>query len=112
MTAPTTLRGTHSIDRMPSRSSTSRRAERGSVCTSATRIATPSAATRPMIPSPAGTDNVRHSSLWNPWAAAWTTCVRSLLKSPIPHPLAPISAGTERLMRSRTDATSRRAVMS
>ena len=36
---PPTRSGTHSIERMPSRSSTSRRAERGSVRTSSTRIA-------------------------------------------------------------------------
>src|SRR5215510_12126877 len=112
MTVPTTFSGTHSMARIPSRSSTSRCAERGSACTSPILIATPSAATRPMIPSPTGTDNVRHSSLWKPCAAAWTTCVRSLLKSPIPQPLAPIRAGAERLIRSRTEATSRRAVMS
>src|SRR5215467_10263520 len=112
ITTPTTFSGTQSIARIPSRSSTSRDAARGSVCTSPTRIATPSAATRPMIPSPTGIDRARHSSLWKPCAAAWTMCVRSLLKSPIAQPPAPMSAGTEMLIRSRTDATSRRAVMS
>src|SRR5437773_387973 len=46
ITSPASLSGTQSIERIPSRSSTSRRAERGSVRTSSTRIAVPPVAFR------------------------------------------------------------------
>ncbi len=65
-----------------------------------------------MIPSPTGRASPRHSSLLNPWAAAWTSRVRAASSSPMPQPVEPISAVTERLMRSSTEATSSRAVMS
>ncbi len=60
---PPTRSGTHSIERMPSRSSTSRRAERGSRRTSSTRIGCPVSAQRPMSPSPIGNASAPHSSL-------------------------------------------------
>ena len=112
MTPPPTLSGTQSIERIPSRSSTSRRAERGSARTSSTRIARPLSAARPMIPSPTGIERARHSSLSKPWAATWVRRARSRSRRPIPQPVLPMSAVTERLMRSSTDARSRREVMS
>lgn len=60
---PPTRSGTQSIERMPSRSSTSRRVERGSRWTSSTRIACPASAQRPITPSPSGSASARHSSL-------------------------------------------------
>jgi hypothetical protein len=61
-----TLRGTHSMARIPSCSSTSRRAERGSVRMSLTRMATPLAAQRPLMPSPTGIERARQASVLKP----------------------------------------------
>ena len=110
--APATRSGTHSIERMPSRSSTSRRVERGSVRTSSTRIAAPVSAHWPMIPSPTGSASARHSSLRNPWAAVCTRRMRPGSSRPMPQPVDGMRAVTARLIRSSTEATSSRAVMS
>ena len=106
------IMGTQSIERMPSRSSMSRRAERESARTSSTRIGTPAATQLPMIPSPTGISSADHSFVRKPCAAAWMIAVPSLFSSPMPHPVEPISAVTDRLIRSSTDARSSRPVMS
>ena len=70
MISPATRRGTLSMERMPSFSSTSRCAERASARRSSERTGCPEAAARPMMPSPMGTLSRRHSGVRNPWAAA------------------------------------------
>ncbi len=65
-----------------------------------------------MMPSPTRTERFRHSSVRKPCAAACSIRVRSGLSRPMPQPVLPMSAVTERLMVSSTDGRSRRAVMS
>ena len=109
---PPTRSGTLRSERSPSFSSTSRRAERGSWRRSSERTARPEEAATPMIPSPTRTERFRHSGVRKPWAAACSIGVRSGLSSPMPQPVLPMSAVTERLIVSSTEGRSSRAVMS
>ena len=110
---PPTRSGTLSIDRIPSFSSRSRRAERGSSRRSSERTARPDETARPMSPSPTRTERFRHSGVRKPWAAACSIRVRSSgFRSPIPQPVLPMSEVTERLIVSSTEGRSSRAVMS
>ena len=108
---PPTRRGTLRSERIPSFSSTSRRAERASARRSSDRIAAEDTAC-PMIPSPIRIARLRHSWVRKPCAAACSIIDRSGLSRPMPQPVLPISAVTERLMVSSTEGRSRRAVMS
>ena len=100
------------MERIPSFSSTSRRAARGSARRSSNRIAFPEAAALPMMPSPTGMLSVRHSVAWKPWAATWSMAVRSALRRPIPQPVLPTRLVTDRLIVSSKEPRSSRAVMS
>ena len=100
--------------RMPSLSSTSRRAERGSARTSSTRIGCPRGRGAPDdAPRRPARDSVRHSARAEAVGGrVLDRPVRSALSRPMPQPVLPISAVTERLIVSSTEGRSSRAVMS